>query len=156
MADSKLHAAWWWFVTLATLIILDDLTYGPIYWVLGAVIGPVAVVLAFVVYFAAQLYLINHGVREEPGRFARRLLDRLQLTRSANEVAKREAALHERVTGTLLAALFAPIIGGVLPVLLLHKRGWSRSAVIRLGTLTSAIYAAEFSLLHAYIPSRVF
>jgi hypothetical protein len=55
----------------------------------------------------------------------------------------------------MLAVLLAPIIGGVLPPLLLHKRGWSRGAVVRVGVLTSVIYAAEFSLLHGYIPTQI-
>ena len=156
MAESKLNTGWWWAVTLATLVVVDDLTYGPVYWVLGALIGSTAVVIAFVVYLLAQLYLISHGVRDEPGRVARWLLGRLNLERSADEVAKREAALHEGVTGVLLAAALAPVIGGVLPPLLLYKRGWSRAAALRVGIMTSVIYAAEFSFLHAYIPSRLF
>jgi len=119
------------------------------------IIGPMAAVVAFVVYFAAQLYLINHGIRDEPGRIASWLLKRLMLARTGEEVARREAVLHERVTGVMLAVLLAPIIGGVLPPLLLHKRGWSRGAVVRVGVLTSVIYAAEFSLLHGYIPTQI-
>ncbi|MGA0237068.1 MAG: hypothetical protein ACO3PD_01560 [Acidimicrobiales bacterium] len=155
MPESMLRTAWWWFVTFVTLVVIDDLTYGPIYWALGAFIGPVAAVIAFVVYVVAQLFLINRGVRDEPGRIARWLLDRLMLTRKEAEVAKREAVLHERVTGVVLAMMLAPIIGGVLPALLLHKRGWSQGAVTRVGMVTSVIYAVEFSLLHAYIPSQI-
>jgi len=155
MTKSTLHTAGWWCVTLFLLVIIDDLTYGPFYWVLGAIIGPMAAVVAFVVYFAAQLYLINHGIRDEPGRIASWLLKRLMLARTGEEVARREAVLHERVTGVMLAVLLAPIIGGELPPLLLHKRGWARGAVVRVGVLTSVIYAAEFSLLHGDIPTQI-
>lgn len=146
----------WWVVTIATLVVLDDLTYGPIFWLTTAVMGSAAVVVAFVVYLVAQVYLVHHGAKETPGRLARRLLDRLRLARSSEQVAQREELLHQKVTSALVACLLAPLIGGVLPPLLLWKRGWSRGSVMLLSVVTGSIYAAEFAFLHAWIPSRAF
>lgn len=159
MNQSKPQSTWttigWWTVTIATLVVLDDLTYGPLFWLLTAAVGSLAVPIAFVVYLAAQLYLVAHGVRDEPGRLARWMLDRLNLARSSDEVAQREQMLHQKVTSALFAVLLAPLIGGVIPPLLLWKRGWSRRAVMGLAVVTAATYAAEFAILHAWIPSRV-
>ena len=155
VADRRLSTVGWWVITFAIVIVLDDLTYGPIFWLLAAFTGSLAVFIAFGVYVAAQLYLVHHGVKDDPGPLARRLLDRLELSRRFDQVANREAALHERVTGSVVAVLLALVIGGVLPPLLLWRRGWSRSAVMRVATVTSVVYAAEFAFLHAFIPSRV-
>lgn len=149
------RATFWWVATVTTLVVVDDLTYGPVFWLLTGIFGRVVIVAAFIIYFFAQLYLVNHGIKDSPGRLARAFLDRLQLSRRSDEVADRETRLHEQVTGVALACLFALLIGGILPPLLLRRRGWSRRAVQRLAVATSAIYAIEFTILHSWLPSQI-
>ena len=146
----------WWVATIATLVVVDDLTYGPISWLLVKFFGQAVIALVFVIYFVAQLYLVNQGIRDSPTRLAGALLDRLQLSRRSSQVADRETHIHEHVTGAALACVFSLLIGGVLPPLLLWRRGWSRTAVQRVAVATSAIYAAEFAMLHGWIPSQIF
>lgn len=146
----------WWVATIATLVVVDDLTYGPISWLLVKLFGQAAIALVFVIYFVAQLYLVNQGIRDSPARLARVLLDRLQLSRRSSQITDRETHIHEHVTGAALACVFSLLIGGILPPLLLWRRGWSRIAVQRVAVVTSAIYAAEFAMLHGWIPSQIF
>lgn len=54
-----------------------------------------------------------------------------------------------------MALPIALVIGGVLPPLLLFRGGLSQASVRRLSWMTAAIYAAEFTYLHAYLPSVV-
>ena len=154
-SGSDPRAVFWWMATIAMLVVVDDLTYGPISWLLVGLFGQIAVVVVFVIYFFAQLYLVNHGIRDSPGRMAGWFLDRLQLSRRSQQVADRETHIHEHVTGVVFACVFSILIGGILPPLLLWRRGWSRSAVQRVAVVTSAIYASEFATLHGLIPSRI-
>lgn len=152
---SWLTTAGWWALTIALLVLLDDLTYGPAFWLLSLAAGPVAIFVAFSLYFIVQLYLVFEGTKEEPSRGAASLLRRLRLARRSDEVAKREVRIHETVTGAAAAVALAPFIGGVLPPLLLSKRGWERRHVLWISTATAAIYAAEFAFLHAYLPTVI-
>ena len=152
---AKLAAVGWWLATIGLLVLLDDFTYGPVFWLLGLTAGFIAVFVAFSIYFVVQLYLVAEGTKPVPSRAAAALLDRLRLARRSSEIGQREVRVHERVTGGLAAILLAPLIGGVLPALLLFKIGWDRSHVIAISVVTSAIYAAEFAFLHAYVPASL-
>lgn len=152
---SVLETVGWWALTIALLVVLDDLTYGPAFWLLSIAAGPVAIFVAFSLYFAVQLYLVVEGTKENPSRGAASVLRRLRLARRSDEVARRELRMHETVTGAFAALALAPLIGGVLPPLLLAKRGWPRERVVLISVATSAIYATEFAFLHAYLPTLI-
>ena len=146
----------WWAATLVTLIVVDDLTYGPVFW-LATRLGPTAivVVVTFSIYWVAQVLIVRESTSETPHRVASFILDRLQLTRKNDEIHKREQSLLSRVTGATVAVPLSLVIGGILPVLLLFRAGRPVDSVRRLSLLTSAVYAAEFAYLHAYLPSVI-
>lgn len=146
----------WWSLTIVTLVIVDDLTFGPVFWLLARLGGTaVAVVTAFLIYSIAQVLLVRQGTSEQPHRLASWFLSRLQLERKRPEIASREKRLYAKVAGYGSAVLAAPVVGGVLPPLLLHKAGFGRNDVRRLSVVTSAIYAAEFAFLHGWIPGSI-
>ena len=73
-----------WVVTIVTLIVLDDLVFGPIFWALARWQGSaVAATVAFVVYFVAQIFIVHQGTRPEPHRLAAFFLRRLRLERGS-------------------------------------------------------------------------
>lgn len=142
---------------MATLVVIDDLTYGPVFWVLS-IVGPTPIVVgfAFGIYWLVQMFLVREGLKSQPGRAARFFLERLQLERKNAEIGHREQTLHRKVTTAVVALPLSLVIGGVLPPLILARNGVARTTARRLAVVTSGLYAAEFAYLHAYLPSRVF
>ena len=53
------------------------------------------------------------------------------------------------------AILLSPVIGGVVPPMVLWHRGHPARFVRRLSVVTAAVYASEFALLHGWIPGVV-
>lgn len=142
-------SALWWTVTLVTLVALDDMVFGPVFWALSQ-IGPLfATLVAFGVSLGAQTWLIRAGLRPERGRVVRFLIARLMLGHKRPQIAEREASLQRKVVSTVSAVLLAFIVGGILPILFLQRRGVASIQYLRrLGWLTSVVYALEFSLIH--------
>lgn len=139
-----------------TLVVLDDLTFGPFFWAISRLAGASAAVVAvYLVYVPVQVFLVRRATEPEPGRFAMFFLRRLQLERRSAAIAERERALHGRVLGAGSAVALSLVIGGVLPVLLLGRQGFERSFLRRLSYLTAMVYATEFALLHGLLPSLV-
>lgn len=156
-APSRLidHLAWW-LITIVTLVVLDDLTFGPFFWLIARLAGStIAVALVFAVYIPAQVYLVRRGTEDQPGRIAAFFLDRLDLSRRHPRIREREKALRARVGGSVSAILSSLVIAGVLPPLLLWKAGYSTRFVRRISWVTATVYAAEFAFLHGFIPSLV-
>ena len=135
----------WWIVTLTTLIIVDDLLFGPFFWALALWSAPVATIIAFAASYAMQIWLIRAGTRPDMGRIARAMLARMMLGHKREEIAVRETSLKERSATIAGAFIMTPIIGGVLPALLLAKRGVD---VTRLSYLLALIYSIEFAAIH--------
>lgn len=155
-AASRWSVIAWWVATLVTLVVLDDLTFGPVFWLisrLGSTWLGVAVV--FAVYVPAQVFIVYRGTEPEPGRVAAFFLRRFALERRVGQVARNERALQQRVLGAGTAILLSLVIGGVLPPLLLWRRGVSRTEVRRLSVVTATVYAAEFAVLHAVVPGSI-
>ncbi len=153
---SHLVTVWWWALTVATLVVLDDLTFGPLFWAIARLAGAgVAVAAVYAVYVPAQLWVLSRGVTDEPGRLATWFLQRLDLQRRAKPVQENEARVRSRVVGVGSALVLSLLIGGVLPPLLLWRRGWERRTVMQVGVATSVIYATEFALLHGIIPATI-
>lgn len=152
----------WWVATIATLVVLDDLVTGPLFWALAYVSKPLAMGVAFTVYWVGQLLLVRSATGPDIGRVASYLLNRLQLSESADagrsnrNIAANETAIRSQITGPAIALLISPLVGGVIPPLLLHKRGLPVTGTRRLAVFTALIYAAEYTLLHAYLPGRLF
>ena len=90
----------WWCATVATLVVLDDLTFGPFFWAIARWRGAAtAVVAVLAVYVPAQIYLVFRATADHPGRIAAFFLNRLDLERRSHHVARREAQLRGRVVG---------------------------------------------------------
>lgn len=146
----------WWVATLLTLMVLDDLTFGPVFWLISTLGSPTAgFVIALLVYVPAQISLVRHGTSETPGKVAAYLLGRLDLQRRSHQIAARERRMKSRVTGTLSALALSCVIGGVLPPLLLHRAGYGTAFVRRLSVATALIYAVEFALIHGLLPGTL-
>lgn len=144
----------WWAATVLTLIVLDDLTFGPLFWVLSRIFGPFAAIAAiYAVYVPAQVFIVNQATLPNPGRTARFFLRRLDLTRRRPEISDREDLVHHRVVGGTSAVVSSLLIAGVLPPLLLWKAGFTRRFVRRISYVTAFVYASEFALLHGFVPS---
>jgi hypothetical protein len=145
-----------WVLTIVTLVVLDDLVFGPVFWAIGALRGPaVGFVVAFVVYFVGQLVLVHEATRRSPRRLATFFLRRLGLERPAGRTRPREDEIRARILGSGSAILLSPVVGGVIPPMLLWHRGFDTHFVRRLTIVTAAVYAAEFALLHGWLAGTV-
>jgi hypothetical protein len=152
----RLAVAGWWAVTVLTLVVLDDLTFGPAFWALSRWAGPgVAVAAIFAIYVPAQVLLVVQGTSEHPSGPARWFLRRLDLERRNAHVRDNEMLLRSKVVGTASATLMSLLVAGVLPPLILWRRGAPRRYVRRLSVLTGTVYAFEFALLHGFLPSLI-
>jgi hypothetical protein len=148
--------AGWWLATLVTLIILDDLTFGPIFWLISRLGSPLAgFAVAMAIYMPVQIFLVWAATSGDPGRIATFFLQRLDLERRSRSIAAREHAVHERVTGAVTAIALSPVIGGVLPPMVLWRMGFETTFVRRLSIVTAFVYALEFSLLHGVLPGTL-
>lgn len=153
---SLLTTAVWWVATIGVLVILDDLTFGPGFWILSRATSVAwGVAAVFAIYVPAQVYLVRQGTAEQPGRLASFLLGRFDLNRRSRRVQKNEQVLHSQVIGWATALILTLVIGGVLPPLLLWRQGFDRSYVRAVSVATAIVYAAEFALLHAVIAGSV-
>ncbi len=147
---------WWWFVTILTLVVLDDLTFGPFFWFLSRVAGALWAMLAvYVVYVPAQLFLVSRGTTDDPGGVAAWFLKRLDLQRRYREVGANEMLLRSKVAGGVSSVLMSLLIAGVLPPLLLWRQGYQRRFVMSIAVVCSVAYATEFAILHGLVPSLI-
>ena len=139
----------WWGVTIVTLFILDDLVFGPLFWALSIRSKPLSTALAFVASWCFGLWLIDAGVRDNPSKLASWFMKRLMLERHNSHVADREESIKKRAVSSLGAVLVTPLIGAVIPVLLLDKRQRMTGRSLRSHAFgLTVFYAVEFALLH--------
>lgn len=138
----------WWTVTVLTLFVMDDMVFGPVFWAISVWSQVGATVLAFVISLLFQLWLVRAGTSSNPGRVAKFMLKRLMLERKNPEVEKREEKIKAKSAKISGAILVSPLIGGVLPILLLYKHQFSRNTTLEVAWATTFIYAIEFCLLH--------
>lgn len=148
------RVALWWTATVLTLVVLDDLTFGPVFWIISRTAGPwISALTALVLYTAAQVYIVFRATEDHPGRIAAFFLRRLDLNRRSRRVAANEHKLRSQVAGWTSAIVMTPIIGGVLPPLLLWRAGWPRRQVRQIVLVCAPIYALEFAILHGLLPA---
>jgi hypothetical protein len=145
-----------WIATVVTFVVLDDLVFGPVFWALARWKGSaVAAATAFVIYFVVQVFIVHQGTQAAPHRLAAFFLRRLGLERGAVATRRHEEEIRSKVLGSGSAILLSPVIGGIVPPMLLWHRGQSARFVRRLSVVTAAVYASEFALLHGWIPGAV-
>ncbi len=146
----------WWLATVLTLVVLDDLTFGPAFWALSRLADPaVAVIAIFAIYVPAQVLIVVQATGDAPSRPARFFLRRMDLERRNEQIAHHEESLRSHVVGAGSAVAVTLLIAGVLPPLLLWRHGWARRRVLALAVVTAVVYAAEFALLHGFLPSLI-
>ena len=135
----------WWSITLATLIVVDDLLVGPMFWALSVWSATGATLIAFAVSFAVQTWLVRASIKPEPGKIAHAMLSRLSLGHKNKGIAARELSLKNRsatLTGAIVSTL---VVGGVIPTIMLAKQGVD---VARITYLLACIYSVEFAAIH--------
>ena len=137
-------------------MVLDDLTFGPFFWLLARLTAAwVACLAIFAIYVPAQIYIVRRATQPVPGRFAAFFLRRLDLARRHQEISDREQHVRRKVTSGVSAVVSSLLIAGVLPPLLLWRLGYDVRYVRRISYVTATVYAAEFALLHGFFPSLV-
>lgn len=142
--------AGWWLLLLLTLVILDDLVFGPIAWGLAQVSPLLAVLVSFGAMWGCSYWLTLRGLDPHPGPVAAALLSRLHLARRSDELTRREASLKDRITSVSVAVPMSLLFGGVVTTLWLHKRELVNDAQVKPVALAlTFLYAIEFVLLHA-------
>lgn len=143
------RGVFWWGVTLITLFILDDLLFGPIFWSVALWSQLGSTVLAFLASLYFQNWLINASLRPVPGRLANFFLQRLMLQRRNQEIAEREESVKHVAASAAGALLVTPLIGSVIPTLLLDKHQlMDRKRLRPFSFVLTLVYATEFALLH--------
>lgn len=139
----------WWAATVITLVLVDDMITGPVFWLLSLVSRPGATIVAFVASFVFQVWLSWAGMNVKSGGRAEAWTNRLMGARKMTHIEENQESLRRHVVSMASAIVVSPLIGGVLPVLLLHRRGLiSVDRLRRLAFVTAAIYATEFALIH--------
>lgn len=143
------HGMFWWVVTIITLFILDDLLFGPLFWAIALWSQQGSTAIAFMASVIFQNWLINACLKEHPSRMAKFFLERLMLQRKNEEIAEREESVKRTVTSAAGAIAVTPLIGAVIPTLLLNKRQRMDRKVIKpFSFFLTLIYGTEFALLH--------
>lgn len=144
------RAVFWWTITIITLFVLDDLVFGPIFWGLAVFTTPiVATVVAFCSSWAFGTWLVRAGLKDEPSKLAQGMLNRLMLGHKNSHIHRREESLKRNVASAAGALVVTPLVGGVIPSLLLRKHElMAVDSIRRYSVLLCAIYALEFAAIH--------
>lgn len=143
------HAILWWAITLVFLFIIDDLTFGPMFWGLALVSPVLSTSVAFLASVAFQMVLIREVLHPRRKKIITFFLQRLLMERTNPEVEVRQRSLTRRAASVAGAILVTPLLGGVIPISVLKKQGdTSEKTLRRLALPLSVVYAAEFALIH--------
>lgn len=154
--NSRVSVVLWWVATLCTLVVLDDLTFGPAFWFISLALGPGwAMFAVYLTYIPVQTFLVYRATEETPGRIANWWLARLNLQRRSSRIQHNVDSVHQKVTGALSAVPLSVVIGGVLPPIILWRRGWGRAFVRRISWPCAVTYATVFGVIHGIVPSLI-
>lgn len=144
-----LRTLYYWTLLLITLVVLDDLTFGWIFWALAQIHPLVSASFALVIYWGLGYWITLRGLAPQPGKLAGWFLNRLQLERKNPELRVREQQLKDMITSIGVAFLMALLFGGVLTTLWLRRREVVDDQQARkLAFWLCGLYALEFALLH--------
>ncbi len=148
---SRTRAVYYWILLLASLVVLDDLLFGWIFWALALVHPIFSAVIAFAACWGISYWLVLEGLRAEPKKVAAILLARFGLERKNPEIARREHSLKKKLASVGAAVPMTLLFGGVVTTLWLRRRAVipTDSLARRTGAYLTAVYAVEFMLLHA-------
>lgn len=145
-----LTSAFWWAAFIVLSLLLESILFGPVFWALSVWSQPAATILAFVTAWSFGMWLVFSGTRSDPSGLAQFFLKRLLLEPTNDRFSSQEASVNRLArAGFLGAALVSPIIGGVVPSLLMHKYQLARITTIRwYAVILNAIFALEFAAIH--------
>lgn len=89
------------------------------------------------------------GLKDEPSKLAQGMLNRLMLGHKNAHIHHREESIKRSVVSAAGALVVTPLVGGVIPSLLLRKHElMAADSVRRYSVLLCAIYALEFATIH--------
>ncbi|MBI3983977.1 hypothetical protein HY346_01645 [Candidatus Microgenomates bacterium] len=149
-ASSRLKTIWWWSVLLGTLILVDDATFGWIFWALAQINPWLSALVALVDYWLVGYWITLQGLKPHPHKLAVWFLKRLQLERKNPEVNRREQSLKAKITSVAIATPMSLLFGGVITTLWLVRRGViDLYQAKRVAFYLCGVYAAEFAVIHA-------
>jgi hypothetical protein len=141
---------YYWVALFVVLVLVDDATFGWIFWLLSQINPLLSAVVAVAIYWSVGYWIILEGLRPNPRPVAAWFLKRLQLGRKNPELAQRELRLMEKITSVAVAVPLALLFGGPVTTLYLRRRELvdDRQAR-RLGFWLQGLYALEFAAIHA-------
>lgn len=146
---SRLRTLYYWILLMITLIILDDLTFGWIFWGIAQINPFVSAAIAFMASWVFGYWLVVCGLSPNPGKIAKILLDRFQLGKKNSELRAREEELLNRMTSIGIAVPMTLLFGGVVSTLWLRRKSVvSDKQAYRVGLVLTGIYAVEFAVVH--------
>lgn len=148
---SRLRTLYYWTLLLVTLVVMDDLTFGWIFWGLAQIHPLVSAAIAFGISWSLSYWLTLRGLSPTPGRLANWFLNRFQLERSNPELRVREVQLKEKITSISVAVPMALLFGGILTTLWLFRRGVvDRKKARTIAFWLTGLYAVEFAFIHGF------
>jgi hypothetical protein len=134
---------------LITLIVLDDLVFGWIFWALAQINPFLSATVAFLSSWSFSYWLTVKGLSPNPGKVAALLLSRFQLGHKNPELQRREQELLNKITSIGIAIPMTLLFGGVVTTLWLRRKNVvSATHAYRLGFILTGVYAVEVALVH--------
>jgi hypothetical protein len=141
---------YYWMLLFITLLVVDDATFGWIFWVIAQFSLIIAAVTAFVIYWVVGYWLTLRGLSPKPGKMAGWLLNRLQLGHPNKAQHEFEQRAQSKITSIASAVPMTLLFGGVFTTLWLHRRGIvANHRARRLGFWLCGLYALEPTVIHA-------
>jgi hypothetical protein len=146
---SRMESLKWWVLLLLALVVVDDLTSGPIFWAISVASRPAGLVSAFVVSVVFQLWLLKATLSKTPSARAAKVLVKLRLDRRP-ELKGREDRLIRRASSGAGSLAMTLLFGAIIPVIALRNRlgfrdtAWFKAYAVFLVVL----YASEFAAIH--------
>ena len=149
--QSRVRTFYYWCALFVTLVVVDDLTFGWIFWLVAQIHPLLSAAVAFVASWCLSYWLTLQGMKESRGKIASWLLSRLQLERKNSELEQREQRLLTKITSIGIAIPMSLLFGGVVVTLWLLRRGIVTAQRARvLAFWLSAVYAVEFAVVHGF------
>lgn len=149
--QSRLRTFTYWAMLLIAMVVLDDLTFGWIFWAIAQISPLLSAGVAVVFYWAMGYWITLRGLAPNPGRVATRLLKRLQLERKNPELRIREDELKLKMTSIITAVPLSLLFGGVVSTLWLWRNGVVNTPKARsVAFWLCGLYALEFGFIHGF------
>jgi hypothetical protein len=148
--QSFLRTLYYWALLFVTLLIVDDASFGWVFWGISQYSLAVSAVTALVVYWSLGYMITIRGLTPNPGKWAGWFLNRLQLGHGNMELRSRKSRLQGKVTSIAAAIPMTLLFGGVLTTLWLRRQKVVDDHQARvLGFWLCGLFALEVAAIHA-------